>query len=468
MSKKKVLIAIYTVLLLLIFVGCGNKKHAEQPPPPIEEKITTNEETAPSLPAGEKISEPIVEKNDFNLGMTLEQFKTMSKEKATSALVMDQDIQDPNFYYGFSNDRKNLAEGFLKGEVSLNVEGDVVNLADKINFDSTTIKFDDNEEIFQLEYSFDQSLNPKNYDYGSEIGREHQIMRGSIDKSTGMIKEIAMLVKNPEPKDLIMSYITLGVWLSVFNPELTEPQRKEFLFEDLEAYHSIDYLEKSDSRGCNIGVRGNYKYAITVIDKNEVVISLAPKQASPPPKILNLGLTPEQFKERAVPSKIIENVELAKIESKGDTDIYEGEFTFKGEYQLEKSRPPVSGVKQKFKCSVDAETGLIRGFLLERENKSETNELLAKLSCIVFAQVLNSELTPETFDAFIIKHDEKTDNGLKLEIPLTATRHAVYGNVRYIIEPISSPSQLVRIIISAKDYGFPASYMSSWWWLSSF
>ena len=153
----------------------------------------------------------------------------MSKERATSALVMDQDIENENpdsSYYNFSEARKDLAEGFLKGEVTLNVEGDIVNLADKINFDSTTIKFDDSEEIFQLEYSFN---------YGREISKTKQMIRGTIDKSTGMIKEIAMLVKNPEPINLSMSYITLGIWLSVFNPEMTEPQRKEFLFDDLEA-----------------------------------------------------------------------------------------------------------------------------------------------------------------------------------------------------------------------------------------
>jgi len=457
----KKLLSIILSITVILFVGCGSNKTVEQKPPPVEKVDSSVKESPPVV---EEVAEPVVEKKNVNLGITLEQFKEMSKERATSALVMDQDIKNENSdssYYNFSEARKDLAEGFLKGEVTLNVEGDIVNLADKINFDSTTIKFDDSEEIFQLEYSFN---------YGREISKTKQMIRGTIDKSTGMIKEIAMLVKNPEPINLSMSYITLGIWLSVFNPEMTEPQRKEFLFDDLEAYHSIDYLDKSDSRGCNVGVRGNFKYTITVIDKDAIVISVAPKDASPPPKILDLGLTPEQFKERALQSNYLDNVKLTKRASKDDNDIYEGEFTFKGEYQFEKSRPPVSGVKQKFDCLVDSKSGLIIAFVVERERKSETDEFLGKLPCIILSQVFNSELTPENRDAFIIKFDGR--NGLGLENPISVTRHAVHGNVRYIVEDYTKigdwSKNIIKVMVSAKDYGFPASHVSSWWWLTSF
>ena len=110
---------------------------------------------------------------------------------------------------------------------------------------------------------------------------------------------------------------------------------------------------------------------------------------------------------------------------------------------------------------------------MKRERKSKTDEFLGKLPCVILSQVFNSELTPENRNSFIIKFDGR--NGLGLENPISVPRYAVHGNVRYIVESLAKVSyetggnyEFVKVMVSAKDYGFPVSHVSSWWWLTSF
>lgn len=470
---KKFFILILSISMF-IFAGCYNSTNVEQKPP-IEQKTPVAKESPPPV---KEIAKPVVNHKKTNLGLTLEQFKDASRVGATSALVMDQDIYDDStkYYFDFREQRKSLAEGFLNGEVSLNVRCNVINLADKINFKSNTIKFDDTEDIFQIEYSFDQSLNRQNTDYGSWLGRKKQIMRGTIDKSTGMIKEIAMLVKdkptslydtdnNNNDHHLCMSYMTVGIWLSVFNPELTEPQRKEVLYDELELYHDIKFFEHMDSPS-NVVVRGNFKYTLTLVDKNTIVLSVTHKDAPPPPKNIDFGMTLEQFKSAVINhSDFVKDVEFKKVEEKNNDDFYQGAFILAGEYQFEKSRPPVTDVKQEFECSVDKSSGLMSRIFVYRKGlktndpKLDTYEKIFDSSCNMLINIFNPELKEKTFNQDVLM--KNLDSAL---FPV--------GNVRYLIrkytnDHTSGNAELLFGVVP-KDLGFPASAVSFWWWLTSF
>lgn len=181
-TMKKIVAGLLAICFVAFFISAADKVLSDNPKETTQSSTTVKQQSSPKVETvAEKPKPPPKPAKVLNLGMTFEQFKVAYRTNALAITGKD------------------------------------------INVDNAQLKVGEVQDVFQ------SNISP------------NVIIQGSIDKASGLLKEIWIISKIETPKDAMDVTITYGLIMSVVSPELTAEQRAA-LMNDLKLNVHIEEL----------------------------------------------------------------------------------------------------------------------------------------------------------------------------------------------------------------------------------